>query len=65
MYLIKGVGKLTYTFSANANVLSVSATWPIPAPPAGNTLNGKLAESMLALEENVYVVLPAPFNKVL
>jgi hypothetical protein len=52
-----------YMFSANTNVLSVSAPGPIPPPPpppAGNTLNGKLAESTLALAENVYVVLPAP-----
>jgi hypothetical protein len=35
-----GRGKLTYTFSANANVLSVSAAWPTPSPPAGTTLNG-------------------------
>ena len=28
-----GRGKLTYTFSANTNVLSVSTTSPTPSPP--------------------------------
>ncbi len=71
------MSKLTYTFSSNANILSVSAASDPPGgggggaggcgppPPAGNTLNGKLAESTLALAENVYVVLPAPLKEYL
>jgi hypothetical protein len=51
------VGKTTLTFSANVNVLSVSATlWP-----AGTKQNGNLAESTFTETVNVNVVLPAPF----
>jgi hypothetical protein len=65
-----GQGKLTYTFSANTNVLSISAACP-PPQPAGTTLtsywgrkrhNRRKAEmeSKLVLAENVYVNLPTP-----
>ncbi len=61
-----GRGKLTYTFSANANVLSISAAYPPPPrlthppPPAGNTLNGLSGKRNVT--ENIYVVLPGPNN---
>ena len=56
-----GVGKTTYTFSANANVLS--ANFPFSVSPAGRAGMGQAAEteSTLALAENVYVNLPTPF----
>ncbi len=53
------MGKTTYTFSANANVLS--ANFPFSVLPAGRG-GGQAAEteSTLALAENVYVNLPTP-----
>ncbi len=59
----KGAGKTTYTFSANANVLS--ANFPFSVLPAGGAGMGQAAEmeSTLALAENVYVNLPTPEKK--
>ncbi len=56
-----GAGKTTYTFSANANILS--ANFPFSMLPAGGAGMGQAAEteSTLVLAENVYVNLPTPF----
>jgi hypothetical protein len=50
-----GAGKTTYTFSANANILS--ANFPFSVLPAGGAGMGQAAEmeSTLALAENVYI----------
>jgi hypothetical protein len=55
-----GAGKITYTFSANANVLSANFLFSVL--PAGGAAMGQAAEteSMLALAENVYINLPTP-----
>jgi hypothetical protein len=55
-----GAGKTTYTFSANANVLS--ANFQFSVLPAGREGVGQVAEteSTLVLAENVYVNLPTP-----
>ncbi len=59
-YANKGAGKTTYTFSANANVLS--ANFPFSMLPAGMGGMDQAAEteSTLALAENIYVNLPTP-----
>jgi hypothetical protein len=59
--LFMGVGKTTYTFSANTN--GTSANFPFSVLPAGGAGKGQAAEteSTLALAENVYVSLPTPF----
>jgi hypothetical protein len=55
-----GAGKTTYTFSANANVLSANFLFSVL--PAGRAGMGQAAEteSKLALGENLYVNLPTP-----
>ncbi len=55
-----GAGKTTYTFSANANVLS--ANFPFSVLPAGRAGMGQVSEteSTLAFAEYVYVNLPTP-----
>jgi len=55
-----GAGKTTYTFSANANILSTN--FPFSVLPAGRVGMGQAAEmeSTLVLAENVYVNLPTP-----
>ncbi len=56
------MGKTTYTFSANANVLS--ANFPFSVLPAGGAGMGQAAEteSTLELAENVDVNLPTPLR---
>jgi hypothetical protein len=60
LYSYWGAGKTTYTFSANANVLS--ANFLFSMLPAGGAGMGQAAEteSTLALVENIYVNLPTP-----